>query len=121
MAAPPRASKALTIPPKGSGGQSTAPGLTRARRIAPLRGGLRYSLSGTDILPVERDHAPVCANTGALVGLLHSTVSSVREEPSRVLNDNCRYARLIKQKQYSSRPPEPSPGARKCSLSTMWL
>jgi hypothetical protein len=31
------------------------------------------------------------------------------------------YERLIKQKQYSSRPPEPSPGARKCSLSTMWL
>ena len=31
------------------------------------------------------------------------------------------YGRLIKQKQYSSDPPEPSPGARKCSLSTMWL
>ena len=31
------------------------------------------------------------------------------------------YGRLIKQKQYSSTPPEPSPGARKCSLSTMWL
>jgi hypothetical protein len=29
--------------------------------------------------------------------------------------------RLMKQKQYSSMPPEPSPGARKCSLSTMWL
>jgi hypothetical protein len=29
--------------------------------------------------------------------------------------------RLMKQKQYSSTPPEPSPGARKCSLSTMWL
>src|SRR5215468_9693315 len=28
--------------------------------------------------------------------------------------------RLMKQKQYSS-TPEPSPGARKCSLSTMWL
>ena len=28
---------------------------------------------------------------------------------------------LIKQKQYSSTPPEPSPGARKCSLSTIWL
>src|SRR4029079_717261 len=31
------------------------------------------------------------------------------------------YGRLTKQKQYSSKPPEPSPGARKCSLSTMWL
>src|SRR5688500_18621904 len=31
------------------------------------------------------------------------------------------YGALIKQKQYSSTPPEPSPGARKCSLSTMWL
>ena len=31
------------------------------------------------------------------------------------------YGRLIKQKQYSSAPPEPSPGGRKCSLSTMWL
>ena len=31
------------------------------------------------------------------------------------------YCRLMKQKQYSSMPPEPSPGARKCSLSTMWL
>ncbi len=31
------------------------------------------------------------------------------------------YGRLMKQKQYSSKPPEPSPGARKCSLSTMWL
>ena len=30
-------------------------------------------------------------------------------------------ARLMKQKQYSSSPFEPSPGARKCSLSTMWL
>ena len=28
---------------------------------------------------------------------------------------------LIKQKQNSSTPPEPSPGARKCSLSTIWL
>jgi hypothetical protein len=28
---------------------------------------------------------------------------------------------LMKQKQYSSMPPEPSPGARKCSLSTIWL
>jgi hypothetical protein len=31
------------------------------------------------------------------------------------------YGLLMKQKQYSSRPPEPSPGGRKCSLSTMWL
>ena len=31
------------------------------------------------------------------------------------------YCRLMKQKQNSSMPPEPSPGARKCSLSTMWL
>jgi len=31
------------------------------------------------------------------------------------------YGPLTKQKQYSSTPPEPSPGARKCSLSTMWL
>jgi len=31
------------------------------------------------------------------------------------------HGRLMKQKQYSSTPPEPSPGARKCSLSTMWL
>ena len=31
------------------------------------------------------------------------------------------YGLLMKQKQYSSMPPEPSPGARKCSLSTMWL
>ena len=29
--------------------------------------------------------------------------------------------RLMKQKQYSSTLLEPSPGARKCSLSTMWL
>ena len=31
------------------------------------------------------------------------------------------HLRVMKQKQYSSMPPEPSPGARKCSLSTMWL
>ena len=31
------------------------------------------------------------------------------------------YGLLMLQKQYSSRPPEPSPGGRKCSLSTMWL
>src|SRR6476661_6802846 len=31
------------------------------------------------------------------------------------------HGRLMKQKQYSSRPPEPSPGARKCRWSTMWL
>src|SRR5947207_6636926 len=35
--------------------------------------------------------------------------------------DSVSYAWLTKQKQYSSKPPEPSPGARKCSLSTMWL
>ena len=31
------------------------------------------------------------------------------------------YGPLMLQKQYSSMPPEPSPGGRKCSLSTMWL
>lgn len=31
------------------------------------------------------------------------------------------YGLLMLQKQYSSMPPEPSPGGRKCSLSTMWL
>ena len=29
------------------------------------------------------------------------------------------YGRVILQKQNSSMPPEPSPGARKCRLSTM--
>jgi len=31
------------------------------------------------------------------------------------------YGRLMLQKQNSSKPPEPSPGGRKCSWSTMWL
>ena len=31
------------------------------------------------------------------------------------------YGLLMLQKQNSSMPPEPSPGGRKCSLSTMWL
>jgi hypothetical protein len=31
------------------------------------------------------------------------------------------YGLLMLQKQYSSIPPERSPGGRKCSLSTMWL
>ena len=45
-----------------------------------------------------------------------------RSGPSRLVRSRLLlHGWLIKQKQYSSMPPEPSPGARKCSLSTMWL
>src|SRR5258705_1479595 len=39
-------------------------------------GGVGCSLSGRALTTVERDRAPVYVDTGALVGLLHSTVSS---------------------------------------------
>src|SRR6266481_6249252 len=46
-------------------------------------------------------------------------LSSLRFAPPRSTMGLVVHGRLTKQKQYSSNPPEPSPGARKCSLSTI--
>ena len=88
----------------------------RRRRAGQRNAGRPASLSadppaGPRRGVARRDRVPRRRRRGVL---LHLRLSAVARHASTG-------QRLTKQKQYSSNPPEPSPGARKCSLSTMWL
>ena len=113
-------------------GWSTPRSRCTSGQITPVMRAIRLS---NDLISTARCTAavgsgfagPPCMPQPAEPGSDEGSAAGVALPGHDALNERtCRraavaYGLLMKQKQYSSRPPEPSPGGRRCSLSTMWL